>query len=243
MASDPAPEIQSISIVIPCFNERDTLALIVEKVLSADTLGLNKEVLIVDDGSSDDSSTIARKLREQDDRVRLVELKINIGKGAALSVGFQNVRGDLVLIQDADLEYSPADYPTLLQPIIDGRADVVYGSRFHTGATHETPFFGHSAGNKFLTFLSNRFTGFRLTDMETCYKLFRRSILEGITIREKRFGVEPEFTAKISKIRPKVRLEEVGISYFGRSYREGKKINWKDGIRAIYCIVRYRLFD
>ncbi len=233
---------KSISVVIPCYNEERTLGPLVSKVLNAGTLGLELDVVIVDDGSTDGSVAIADKLCQQDPRIRHFKHPRNMGKGAALSSGFAEARGDIILIQDADLEYDPAEYPVLLQPILDGRADVVYGSRFIGGAGHRVLYFRHSVGNKVLTLLSNIFTDLNLTDMETCFKVFRREIIADISIREKRFGVEPELTAKISKIRPPIRIYEVGISYAGRTYSEGKKIGWKDGIRAIYCIVRYNLF-
>jgi len=233
---------KSISVVIPCFDEEKTIEALVSKVLNADTLGLELDVVIVDDGSTDGSVSIAEKLCRQDPRIRHFKHSRNQGKGAALSTGFAEARGDIILIQDADLEYDPAEYPILLRPILEGLADVVYGSRFIGGASHRVLYFRHSVGNKVLTLLSNIFTDLNLTDMETCFKVFRREIIAGISIREKRFGVEPELTAKISKISPAIRIYEVGISYSGRTYAEGKKINWIDGVRAIYCIIRYNLF-
>jgi glycosyltransferase involved in cell wall biosynthesis len=234
---------KSISVVIPCYNEERTLETLVSQVLLADTLGLELDIIIVDDGSTDRSLEITEKLKAQDSRIRHFKHPQNMGKGAALSTGFAQARGDIILIQDADLEYDPAEYPVLLRPVLSGKADVVYGSRFIGGESHRVLYFWHSVGNKILTLLSNIFTDLNLTDMETCFKVFRREIIANLQICEKRFGVEPELTAKISKIRPRIRIYEVGISYSGRTYSEGKKINWKDGVRAIYCIVRYNLFS
>ena len=231
-----------LSTVMPCYNEAATLEAALERVLAADTLGMELEVVVVDDGSKDDSVAIAQSVAARDPRVRVLCQDRNRGKGAALRAGFEAATGDIVMVQDADLEYSPTDYPQMLEPIVAGRADVVYGSRFKGGNNTRVLYFWHSVGNKFLTLLSNMMTNLNLTDMECCYKIFRRTVLEHITIHEDRFGFEPEITAHIASIRPRLRIYEVGISYAGRTYEEGKKITWKDGFRAIYCIVRYNLF-
>ena len=230
-----------LSVVIPCYNESATLEAVVDRVLGADALGLEREVIVVDDASSDGSSDIAEALAAKDERVRVHRHPANRGKGAALRSGFGLASGDIVLVQDADLEYDPAEYPKLLAPIVNGGADVVYGSRFRGGESVRVLYFWHSLGNKFLTLLSNMFTDLNLTDMETCYKVFRRQIIEGIVIEEDRFGFEPEITAKISHLKPRPRIYEIGIGYAGRTYEEGKKITWKDGLRAIWCILRYNL--
>ena len=225
-----------VSIVIPCFNEAETIEILVHAVLSAPIN--NREVIIVDDNSTDGTKEILYKnispLVE-----RIIYHEKNQGKGAALRSGFEKVTGDIVIIQDADLEYNPQEYPILLQPIFDGVADVVYGSRFQGGQAHRVLYFWHYVGNKVLTLLSNMFTNLNLTDMETCYKAFRTEILKRIRIEENHFGVEPEITAKFAKLG--CRIFEVGISYNGRTYKEGKKINWKDGISALWCIVKYNL--
>ena len=227
---------------MPCYNEEATLAAAVERVLAADSLSLQKEIIVVDDGSRDLSAEVAAELATREPAVRVISHLENRGKGAALRTGFKEAQGDIILIQDADVEYSPSDYPKLLQPILDDRADVVYGSRFRGGAEGRILYFWHSVGNRFLTLLSNMFTNLTLSDMETGYKVFRREVIESISLQENRFGIEPEITAKIAKQKHWARIYEVGISYSGRTYAEGKKINWKDGVRAIYCIIRYNLF-
>lgn len=223
-----------LSVIMPVYNERTTIREIVAAVRAVPIL---KEIIIVDDCSTDGTREILRELAGDDLRIVLQER--NQGKGAALRTGFSQVSGDIVIIQDADLEYNPADYPRLIQPILDGRADVVFGSRFSGGDYRRVLFFWHMVGNKFLTLLSNMFTNLNLTDMETCYKAFTRQVLEQLSVEEERFGFEPEITAKIAKLG--VRIYEVGISYAGRSYREGKKINWKDGVSALRCIFKYNL--
>jgi glycosyltransferase involved in cell wall biosynthesis len=230
-----------LTIVIPVYNEKETLATIVDRVWAVDLTrwGVEKEVVVVDDCSQDGTIEAAEDLAAQG-LIRLVRHSVNQGKGAALQSGFRSARGDIILIQDADLEYDPEEYPKLLRPILDGKADVVYGSRFMGGGPHRVLYFWHYLGNRFLTLLSNMFTNLNLTDMETCYKVFREEILRSITLKEKRFGFEPEITAKIA--RTECRIYEVGISYNGRTYSEGKKINWKDGVRALWCIVKYSLW-
>jgi len=223
-----------VSIVIPCFNEANTIEYLVQAVLSAPLT--NREIIIVDDYSTDSTREILRtKIDGLVDKI--IYHESNQGKGAALRTGFSNVTGDVVIIQDADLEYNPQEYPELLKPILDGKADVVYGSRFQGGKEHRVIYFWHYKGNQFLTLLSNMFSNLNLTDMETCYKVFRIDILKKIKIQENRFGFEPEITAKIAQLG--CRIYEVGISYSGRTYDEGKKISWKDGLRAIWCILKY----
>jgi glycosyltransferase involved in cell wall biosynthesis len=231
-----------LSVVIPCYNEEKTLDAIVGRVLVADRCGLDLEIVIVDDGSKDKSVEVMQKLADAHSEIVTVFQVANQGKGAALRTGFRRASGDVVLVQDADLEYSPGDYPKLLKPILDGRADVVFGSRFKGGEESRVLYFWHSIGNRVLTLASNMFTDLNLTDMETCYKAFRREVIQGIDIVENRFGFEPEITAKVAKLRPRPRIYEVGISYSGRTYEEGKKIGWRDGVRALFCIVRYNLF-
>jgi len=224
-----------LSVVIPVFNEAETLLEILNRVQAEST---EKEIIIVDDYSTDGTRAVLKKL-ESNAGIRVLYHERNKGKGAALRTGFAAASGEIVIIQDADLEYDPAEYARLLQPIVDGKADVVYGSRFMGADSHRVLYFWHYAGNRFLTLLSNCFTNLNLSDMETCYKAFRRDILHKIEIEESRFGFEPEITAKVA--RAKCRVYEVGISYSGRTYEEGKKIGWKDGVRALWCILKYNL--
>jgi glycosyltransferase involved in cell wall biosynthesis len=230
-----------LSVIVPAYNEEKTIWKVLEKLKSVELIGgFQKEIVIVNDCSADNTETVAKRFIAENPalEVSYYRHEYNQGKGAALHTGIRRASGDYIIVQDADLEYDPEEFNILLKPVINGYADVVYGSRFMGGRPHRILFFWHTIGNKFLTFLSNMFNNLNLTDMETCYKLFRADLLKGLALKEKRFGFEPEVTAKISKV-PRVRIYEVGVSYYGRTYEEGKKINWKDGFRALYCIVRY----
>lgn len=236
--------IKKLSIIIPAYNEAATIHLILEKIKQVQLVNdIEKEIIIVNDYSTDNTKGAIETYisKNEDLNIQYFEHSKNKGKGAALHTGIKNATGEYLIIQDADLEYTPVEYNDLLKPVLMGVADVVYGSRFVGSNPHRVLFFWHTIGNKFLTFLSNMFTNLNLTDMETCYKLFRTETIQSIQLKEKRFGFEPEVTAKISRI-PNIRIYEVGISYFGRTYEEGKKIGWKDGFRAIYCILKYGLF-
>jgi glycosyltransferase involved in cell wall biosynthesis len=237
--------VSKLSIVIPAYNEGKTIHLILDKVKEVQLLGeIQKEIIIVNDCSKDDTEEAVQRYHAANPSLNIQYFKheVNKGKGAALHTGIKLATGDVVMIQDADLEYDPQEYNILIKPIADGFADIVYGSRFMGGKPHRILFFWHTIGNKFLTFLSNAMTNLNLTDMETCYKVFKRDIVQSLELKENRFGFEPEVTAKISRI-PNIRIYEVGISYYGRTYEEGKKIGWKDGFRAIYCILKYNLFS
>ncbi|MBF0423894.1 MAG: bifunctional glycosyltransferase family 2/GtrA family protein [Magnetococcales bacterium] len=230
---------EKLSVVIPCYNEAKTLTQCVHRVLAIAEADLELEIIIVDDASVDESLSMAQELEASHPEVRVCRHLENQGKGAALRTGFKSASGDYVAVQDADLEYDPGDLKRLLQPMRDGLADVVFGSRFLSSGCHRVLYFWHSLGNRFLTFLSNMFTDLNLTDMETCYKVFRREVIQQVDIRENRFGFEPEIVAKVADMR--LRIYEMGISYSGRTYEEGKKIGWKDGLRALYCILHYNL--
>lgn len=237
--------IRKLSIVIPAYNEAKTIHLILERVQEVRLLNdVDKEIIIVNDASTDGTDRAIKEYMERSPHVPIsyYEHPKNKGKGAALHTGIKEAKGDVVVIQDADLEYDPHEFNLLLKPIIDGYADVVYGSRFIGGNPHRILFFWHSIGNKILTFISNAFTNLNLTDMETCYKMWRREIIQSFRLKEQRFGFEPEVTAKVSQY-PGVRIYEVGISYYGRTFAEGKKINWKDGFRAIYAILKYNIWS
>lgn len=224
-----------LSVIVPCFNEIDTIEKVLKKIKNSSVT--NKEIIVIDDFSKDGSREYLNTLI--DDEITIKFHDRNKGKGAAISTGIEYAKGKIIIIQDADLEYDPAEYPNIINPIIDNKADVVYGSRFKGGQPHRVVYFWHRVGNGFLTLLSNIFTDLNLSDMETCYKAFKSDVLKDLNIEEKRFGFEPEITAKISK--KDYRIYEVGISYYGRTYKEGKKIGWKDGIQAIWCILKYNL--
>lgn len=226
-----------LSVIIPCYNESGTILSLIDAVKQSPVK--DREIIIVDDGSKDGTRDILSKL--EDPEVRVFFHKINQGKGAALRTGFQEATGDICIVQDADLEYDPQEFPVVIQPILAGKADVVFGSRFQSGRPHRVVYFWHRIGNGVLTLMSNFFTDLNLSDMETCYKAFRREVIQSINIRENRFGFEPEVTAKVAKMN--LRIYEVGISYYGRTYDEGKKIGWRDGFRAIYCILKYNLWS
>lgn len=237
-------QLNKLSIIIPVYNEEFFITKILDKVLNVELInGIKKELIIVNDYSTDNSEEIIQNYIKTHpiDNISYFKHEKNLGKGAALHTGIAQATGDYLIIQDADLEYDPEEYNILFEPVLKGNADVVYGTRLLSTHPHRVLFFWHTIGNKFLTFLSNMFNNLNLSDMETCYKLFKTEIIQSLVLKEKRFGFEPEVTAKISKIK-KIRIYEVGISYYGRTYDEGKKINWKDGLHAIYCIVRYGLF-
>jgi glycosyltransferase involved in cell wall biosynthesis len=231
-----SPQSYKLSVIVPCYNEKSTIENVVNAIKNSPVSPV--EIIIVDDCSTDGTRDILKE-KVEPLVAKVIYHSFNQGKGAALRTGIKEARGSIVVIQDADLEYDPREYPTLMQPIIDDKADVVFGSRFMGGQPHRVVYFWHMIGNKFLTLLSNAFTNINLTDMETCYKMFRREIIQSINIEEERFGFEPEITAKVAK--KNVRIYEVGISYHGRTYAEGKKIGWRDGIRAIYCILKYNI--
>jgi glycosyltransferase involved in cell wall biosynthesis len=237
-------QMKQLSIIIPVYNEAKTVHLILDKIKNVQLpQAITKEIILVDDCSTDGTIELIENyiFHNKDTNIQLFHHLKNKGKGAALHTGIEQATGEFTIIQDADLEYDPNEYYILLQPVLDGFADVVYGSRFMGGNAHRVLFFWHTIGNRFLTFLSNMFTNLNLTDMETCYKLFDTKLLQSLQLKETRFGFEPEVTAKISRIK-KIRIYEVGISYYGRTYEEGKKISWKDGIHAIFCILKYGLF-
>ena len=237
--------INKISIIVPAFNEESTISIIADKLLNLYLVNnIKKEIIIINDCSTDNTEHLIQNIIKSNPtaEIKYIKHEKNLGKGAAIHSGIKNATGDYLIIQDADLEYDPSEMNKLLKPVLEGYADVVYGSRFIGGAPHRILFFWHTIGNKFLTFLSNFFTNLNLTDMETCYKLFKTSIIKTISLQEKRFGFEPEITSNSAKIKG-IRIYEVGISYYGRTYLEGKKINWKDGVKAIYCIIRYNLFN
>lgn len=232
------PKAPLLSVVIPCYNEVTTIETVIERVRHAPVA--SKQIVVVDDGSTDGSRELLKQLPPSND-LHIVFHSLNRGKGAALATGFQVATGAICIVQDADLEYDPAEFPMVIGPILDGKADVVFGSRFQGAAPHRVVYFWHRLGNALLTLLSNMCTDLNLTDMETCYKAFRREIIQSIEIKERRFGFEPEITAKVARLR--LRIYEVGISYYGRTYSEGKKIGWRDGLHAIWCILKYNFFS
>ncbi|MBK7108199.1 MAG: glycosyltransferase family 2 protein [Bacteroidetes bacterium] len=235
---------QKLSVIVPAYNEENTIETILNTLSSVQLIAdITMEIIVVNDCSKDNTAAILQSFIQSHPllNIKAFHHVVNKGKGAALHTGIKEATGDFIIVQDADLEYDPNEFNILLKPIVDDRADVVYGSRFMGGNPHRILFFWHSLGNQFLTFISNMFSNLNLTDMETCYKLMRAEIIKGIPLKENRFGFEPELTQKLAKIK-NIRIYEVGISYYGRTYAEGKKINWKDGVRALYCIVRYGLF-
>lgn len=236
--------LKKISIIIPAYNEGDTIHFILDKIASVHLVNeIEKEIIIVNDCSTDHTEeAILNYINNTNLNIQYFKHPFNQGKGAALHTGISRATGEYLIIQDADLEYDPNEYNDMLRPVLNGNADVVYGSRFMGSNPHRILFFWHTIGNKFLTFLSNLFTNLNLTDMETCYKLFNTKMIQSLVLKEKRFGFEPEVTAKIARV-PKVRIYEVGISYYGRTFDEGKKIGWKDGFRALFCIFKYNLFS
>ena len=238
-------KLTKLSIIVPAYNEGNTIHLILDKIKAVDLINkIDKEIIIVNDYSTDNTDAAINNYIAQNPNLKILYFKHkkNMGKGAALHTGIKKATGEYLVIQDADLEYDPKEYNDLLKPVLMGEADIVYGSRFAGGKPHRVLFFWHTIGNKILTGLSNMFTNLNLTDMETCYKLFDTKIIQNISLKEKRFGFEPEVTAKVSRV-PNIRIYEVGISYYGRTYQDGKKIGWKDGVRAIYCILKYRFIN
>ncbi len=236
--------LETLSIIIPVYNEANTIHLILDRIKEVELVnGIKKQLILVNDASSDDTEQSILKYQKNNPEMNIEYFahEVNKGKGAALRTGFSHAKGEYTIIQDADLEYDPEEYNDMLKPVIRGEADVVFGSRFMGSNPHRILFFWHTIGNKFITFISNMFTNLNLTDIETCYKLFNTKHLQSLNLTENRFGIEPEMTAKISRL-PKIRIYEIGISYYGRTYEEGKKIGWQDGVKAIYCILKYGLF-